>query len=194
MFRIAPSWLAAVLLAGLAAAQVEKVPSSGKEPTPSQEPPRSENGPAPGESSSHSTLIDISPPPDDAKTHPFSSSSLADAEAEASGVKEFRAWDPHRAAKNIEVGDFYFKRKNYRAALDRYHEALEYKPDDAVANFRLAECFEKLNDPAHAAEHYQAYLKVLPHGEFSEAAQKALEKMGKGGSKGAAESSPQARK
>jgi tetratricopeptide (TPR) repeat protein len=166
--------IGALLTAGWASAQMEKLPSSGKEPAKSQEPPRYENGPAPGESSSRDTLIDISPPPDDAKNHPDSSSSVADAQADASDVQEMRPWDPHRAAKNMEVGDFYFRRQNYKAALDRYHEALEYKPNDAVANYRMAECLEKLDHPESAADHYQEYLKILPNGEYSAAARKAL--------------------
>ena len=194
MFRISAPMLTLALLVAAAAAQVEKMPASGKQPAKGQEPPRTEDGPAPGESSSRSTQIDISPPPDDVKNHPFSSSSGEDAETESSGVKEFRPWDPHRAAKNMEVGDFYFKRKNYRAALDRYHEALEYKPDDAVANFRMAECFEKLDDPQHAAEHYRAYLKILPHGEFSEAATKALETLKATQTRNEAMPDPQAKK
>ena len=39
-------------------------------------------------------------------------------------VQEFHPYDPHRASKDIEVGDFYFKKKNYGAALERYREAL----------------------------------------------------------------------
>ena len=42
-------------------------------------------------------------------------------------MSEFHPWNPHKAAKDIEVGDYYFKRKNYRAAEDRYREALFYK-------------------------------------------------------------------
>jgi hypothetical protein len=34
---------------------------------------------------------------------------------EIGGVQESR-WNPHMAEKDVEVGDFYFKRKNYRAA------------------------------------------------------------------------------
>jgi hypothetical protein len=67
--------------------------------------------------------VDLSPPEDDAKAHPHSSVAVADAEADAltgSGVSEFHQWDPHKAAKSVEVGDFYFKRKNYRAAEERY--------------------------------------------------------------------------
>jgi tetratricopeptide (TPR) repeat protein len=98
-------------------------------------------------------------------------------------VEEFQAWDPHKAAKDVEVGDFYFKKKNYRAALGRYKEALVYKPNDAVANFRLAECQEKMGNPAEALTHYQEYLKILPHGQLSPDAQKALERLKASGAK-----------
>ena len=77
----------------------------------------------------------------------------------SSDVQEFHPYDPHRAAKDIEVGDFYFKKKNYGAALERYREALFYKPNDALANFRMAEAFDKLAQLDDAAEHYQEYLR-----------------------------------
>ena len=131
-----------------------------------------------GESSSRDTRIDITPPANDAKDHPESAGAVAEAEGrDRGGVEDFHPWDPHRAQKDIEVGNFYFKKKNYRAALDRFKEALEYKPNDAVANFRMAECFEKLQSPEDAATHYEAYLKILPHGPLAADAQKGLDRM-----------------
>ena|SRR5437868_1528159 len=129
------------------------------------------------ESSNKDTQVDLSPPANDAKSHPMSGSAVSDAEDAASDVQEFRAWDPHKAAKDVEVGDFYFKRKNYRAALERYKDALVYKPNDAIANFRLAECQEKVGKTDDAVTHYQEYLKILPHGPFSEDAQKSIERL-----------------
>jgi tetratricopeptide (TPR) repeat protein len=130
------------------------------------------------ESSSKETQVDLTPPKDDAKNHPMSGSAVSDAEDAASDdVQEFRAWDPHKAAKDVEVGDFYFKRKNYRAALERYKDALVYKPNDAIANFRLAQCQEKVGNSDEAVAHYQEYLKILPHGPFAEEAQKSLERL-----------------
>jgi len=138
------------------------------------------------QSSSKDTQVDLSPPKDDAKTHPRSAVTISDAEDSASDVEELHPWDPHKAAKDVEVGDFYFKRKNYRAARDRYKEALFYKPNDAVANFRLAECQEKMGNPAEAISHYQEYLKILPQGPFANDAQKALERLKSGDTKAAA--------
>src|SRR5579864_4458109 len=129
------------------------------------------------ESSSKDTRIDLTPPADDAKKHPQSGAAVTDAEENGTDIQEFQPWDPHKAAKDIEVGDFYYKRKNYRAALDRYKDALIYKPNDAVANFRLGECLEKTGNTDEAWPHYEAYLKILPHGPLAADAQKALERL-----------------
>jgi tetratricopeptide (TPR) repeat protein len=129
------------------------------------------------ESSSKDTRIDLTPPANDEKNHPTSNAAVSDAKDAASDVQELHPWDPHKAAKNIEVGDFYFKRKNYRAALERYKEALVYKPNDAVAHLRLAESLEKTGNPGEAIAHYQEYLKILPHGPLAADAQKALERL-----------------
>src|SRR6266581_606189 len=134
-------------------------------------------------SSSKDTRIDLSPPANDQKNHPMSGSAVSDAEDAASDVQELHPWDPHKAAKDIEVGDFYFKKKNYRAALERYKEALVYKPNDAIAEFHLAECFDKTGNSSEAITHYQEYLKILPHGPFAADAEKALEKLKASGMK-----------
>ena len=134
-------------------------------------------------SSSKDTRIDISPPKDDAKNHPYSSSCRSNEEDDTSEVQEFHPWDPHRAAKNVEVGDFYFKRKNYHAAEDRYREALVYKPNDAMATIHLAQTQEKLGELDEAEKNYEGYLKILPHGPLAEEAHKAIERLKKETSK-----------
>jgi tetratricopeptide (TPR) repeat protein len=128
-------------------------------------------------SSSKDTRIDISPPKDDVKNHPNSTVPTTDSEEAPSDTEEMHPWDPHKAAKDIEVGDYYFKRKNYRGALERYKDALVYKPNDAVANFRLAECEDKMGNSTDAAQHYEAYLKILPEGPFAADARKALDRL-----------------
>lgn len=154
-----------------------------RKPGPDLAPPRSDRinaadlGDGIGESSSKDTQIDLSPPPDDASKHPESAEALSDAESGTGDVAEFHPWNPHKAAKDVEVGDFYFKRKNYRAAEDRYREALFYKDNDAIATFRLAVCLEKLERPSEARAEYESYLKILPHGPQAEEAQKAIERL-----------------
>ncbi len=135
----------------------------------------------PGESSSKETKVDLSPPADDDKeAHPQSSDLLVDESRGAAAnadVSEFHPWNPHKAAKDVEVGDFYFKRKNYRAAGDRYREALYYKDNDADATFRLAVCLEKMDQPDEARQEYESYLKILPQGPQSGDAQKAIDRL-----------------
>src|ERR1019366_4905056 len=62
------------------------------------------------ESSSHDTRVDTSPPKDDAKNHPGSKAAVADLDIpeniETSGVQEFHPWNPMKALKDIEVGDY----------------------------------------------------------------------------------------
>jgi tetratricopeptide (TPR) repeat protein len=151
---------------------------------PSLAPPRSDRvnvddlDPAPGESSSKDSQIDLSPPPDDAKAHPQSSDVLTDMEgATNADGSEVHPWNPHKAAKDIEVGDYYFKRKNYRAAEDRYREALTYKDNDAIATFRLAVCLEKMDQPDQARKEFENYLKILPNGPQAGEAQKAIQRL-----------------
>jgi tetratricopeptide (TPR) repeat protein len=135
------------------------------------------------ESSSHDTRVDISPPKDDAKNHPASKDAVEDLEGsealDASGVQEFHPWNPMKALKSMEVGDFYFKRKNYRAALERYKEALYYKNGDALASYRIAVCQEKLGDKSEARKYYEQYLKILPEGPLAKDAHSSLDRMAK---------------
>ena len=144
------------------------------------------SSPEAGESSSHETRIDISPPKDDAKNHPGSKDAVAGLDItdasenpDTSGIQEFHPWNPMKALKDIEVGDYYFKRKNYKAALDRYKEALYYKDGDAVASFRLAVCQEKLGDKAEARKYYEQYLKILPEGPLAKDAHASLDRLAK---------------
>jgi len=131
-----------------------------------------------GDSSSKNTQIDVSPPADDTSQHPRSSDVLMDEGTSGGGdTTEFHPWDPHKAAKDIEVGDYYFKRKNYAGAESRYREALYYKENDAVATFRLAECLEKMNRTDDARTEYQNYLKILPYGPLAPDAKKAIDRL-----------------
>jgi tetratricopeptide (TPR) repeat protein len=149
----------------------------GPSPAASKEDQSESSARATEMSSSKDTRVDLSPPANDQKEHPNSGVAVSDQEDAASDVQEMHPWDPHKAAKDIEVGDFYFKKKNYRAALERYKDALVYKPNDALAQFRLAECLDKTGNASEAIIHYQEYLRILPHGPFAGDAQKALDRL-----------------
>jgi tetratricopeptide (TPR) repeat protein len=128
-------------------------------PVPSSHPlPRSSE---PGESSSKESQL----PPMPGST------------AGSGEVQELHPYNPHKADKDVEVGDFYFKRGNYRAAESRYAEALLYMSNHATAVYKLAEAQEKLAKTAEARKNYEKYLKILPQGEYAEQAKKALARL-----------------
>jgi tetratricopeptide (TPR) repeat protein len=149
--------------------------SAPNAPGPNSAPPRSDRVDAEslddsGESTSKDTQIDLSPPPGEDKNGSTS-------DAAEDGIGEFHTWDPHKAAKDIEVGDFYFHRRNYAAAESRYREALLYKENDATAIFKLAVCLDKLSRSTEAREEFEAYLKILPSGSEAPQAKKAIERL-----------------
>lgn len=135
-------------------------------PGDNQAPPRSDSDS--GVSSSNDTRIDLSPPSGDSAMHPNS---------DVDDIYELHPYNPHKAEKDVEVGDFYFKQQNYKGAESRYAEALEYKPNDAEATYKLALAKEKLGEKEDAIASYQSYLKILPEGPHASEAQKAIEKL-----------------
>jgi Tfp pilus assembly protein PilF len=120
-----------------------------------------------GESSSKDSQIDTD-------SHSAADEPAAPAEDES----VLRPWDPHKAAKDVEVGQYYLKLKNYRAALERFNHALTYKPDDAEAIFGLATTQEKLDLLDQADKSYRKYLSILPNGPKSKEAQEGLKRIG----------------
>src|SRR5215467_2202287 len=110
----------------------------------------------------------------------FNAAPLAKEPAPAPAVdeKSFQPYDPHVAAKDVEVGYYNFKQRNYRSALDRFNHALLYKPHDAEATFGLALTQEKLDLLSQAYHNYEEYLKIVPTGAHAKEAQEAIKRIG----------------
>ncbi|MBI3940168.1 MAG: tetratricopeptide repeat protein [Acidobacteria bacterium] len=72
--------------------------------------------------------------------------------------------NPARAEEEVKVGDFYFKRDNFRAAIARYQEALQYRPDYPVAYEKLIRALERNKDSAKARQWMHEYLGKFPNG------------------------------
>jgi Tfp pilus assembly protein PilF len=120
---------------------------------------------ATGESSSRDSEIDLNVRPE--KEEPKS----------AEDPSVLKPWDPHKAAKDVEVGEYYLKLKNYRAALERFNHALTYKPDDAEATYDLALTQEKLELLSPADQSYHKYLEILPNGPKSKESEEAIKRI-----------------
>jgi Tfp pilus assembly protein PilF len=141
-------------------------PQSEDEPAqPAQAEPAS---PQQGESSSRDSQADFNAAPHANEPPPTTN--------EDEGT--FLPFDPHRAAKDVEVGNYYLRLKNYRAALERFNDALLYKPNDADATFGLAVTQEKLDLLSQAYQNYRAYLKIMDSGPHAKECQEAIKRIG----------------
>lgn len=143
---------------------------------PSSDKPASEQFPFPEDqekgsySSSKDSQGDLTPPRGDS-LHPGADIKAPD------DVTETKPWNPHEADKDIEVGTYYFKRGNYKAAEARYRDALSWQDNNAEAMYRLGATLQKEGRALEARMYYEHYLKILPKGEFSGEIHKEIEKM-----------------
>ena len=92
-------------------------------------------------------------------------------------TKQDHAFDPFRAEKNLEIGEFYLKKGNYDAAIERFKESIRYKPKFARPHRLLAEAYEKKGDAAEAVKYYRMYLEILPAAQDAGKVRKRIEKL-----------------
>jgi tetratricopeptide (TPR) repeat protein len=86
-------------------------------------------------------------------------------------------WDPYRAEKDIEVGQYYMKNGRFDAAIDRFTDAIEAKPGYAPPFRYLGEAQEKKGMKRDAIKSYKRYLELYPHAEDKEKIEKKIEKL-----------------
>jgi tetratricopeptide (TPR) repeat protein len=73
-----------------------------------------------------------------------------------------KARDPKLAKQNITIGNFYLKKGNFAAAIQRYLEALEYQSDSIQAFEALARAYEKNGEIAKAISTYKSCIEKNP--------------------------------
>lgn len=83
-------------------------------------------------------------------------------------------FNPLQATKEVTIGNYYFKKANYRAAAKRFTEATRWNPGYAEAFLRLAETDEKLKDDKAARAAYAKYVELAPDAKNAEAVRKKL--------------------
>jgi tetratricopeptide (TPR) repeat protein len=86
-------------------------------------------------------------------------------------------WDPLRAEKDLEVGQYYMKKGDLDAAIDRFQDATAAKPGFAIPFRFLAEAQEKKGLKKQAVKSYQRYLDLYPHAEDGEKIRKKMDKL-----------------
>jgi hypothetical protein len=89
----------------------------------------------------------------------------------------YKSYEKKRVAEDLELGDAYMKKRNYRGAEFRFEDALQYEPENPEATFKLAEALQNLGREAEACTRYKNYLEIEPSGAFSDRAKKGLQKL-----------------
>jgi hypothetical protein len=78
------------------------------------------------------------------------------------------------ASKDIEVGDYYLDRKNWKGALSRFESALVLDPEDPDVFWGLAEANRHLGNLADARANYEKVAEYDPDSRHGKEAVKAL--------------------
>jgi len=86
-------------------------------------------------------------------------------------------WDPLRAEKDLEVGQFYMKKGDLDAAIDRFQDATTAKPGYAIPFRFLGEAQEKKGLKKQALKSYQRYLDLFPHADDADKVRKKIDKL-----------------
>jgi tetratricopeptide (TPR) repeat protein len=86
-------------------------------------------------------------------------------------------WDPLRAEKDLEVGQYYMKKGDWDAAIDRFQDATTAKPGYAIPFRFLAEAQEKKGLKKQAIKSYQRYLDLFPHAEDGDRVRKKIDRL-----------------
>jgi tetratricopeptide (TPR) repeat protein len=96
-------------------------------------------------------------------------------EDEALKPKEYPL-NPLESAKNLNVGNQYMKKGNYRAAANRYKEATLWDPGSAEAFEKLGEALEHVHDFVPAREAYTKYLDLAKDARDADAIRRRMAK------------------
>jgi tetratricopeptide (TPR) repeat protein len=100
-----------------------------------------------------------------------------DTAAKAEEAKDQPVWDPQRAEKDLEVGQYYMKRGDIDAAIDRFEDAILAKPGYALPYRYLGDAQEKHGMKRQAIKSYTKYLDLYPRAEDAAKIHKRIEKL-----------------
>jgi tetratricopeptide (TPR) repeat protein len=118
------------------------------------------------------------PPPPAAPEAPHSKSNpKKNKEAATKSAPDQPTWDPLRAEKDLEVGQYYMKKGDLDAAIDRFQDAADAKPGFAIPYRYLGECQEKKGQKRVAIKSYTRYLDLYPHAEDAAKIRKKIDKL-----------------
>lgn len=100
-------------------------------------------------------------------------------DAEKAKAKANANYNPFPAEQDIEVGMFYLHKGDVDAAIDRFLDAIQQRPNFAKPRLLLGKAYEKKHDNESAVKYYKEYLQVLPGAPDAKEVRKKIEKLSK---------------
>ena len=99
--------------------------------------------------------------------------------SDAEKAKAAATYNPLPAQQDIEVGTYYLHKGDIDAAIDRFLDAIQQRPNFAKPRLLLGKAYEKKHDNESAVKYYKEYLKVRPGAPDAKEVQKKIEKLSK---------------
>lgn len=145
-------WIAVSLLSGAACLQAQ----NPTQPPPPQPQPQLQKQRVPATTSNKEEI----PPEEDTSV----------------GEKTY-SFNPLQAQKEVQTGNYYYKKGSYRAAEGRFKEATLWNNGYDEAWLRLGEAEEKLRDKKAAKEAYEKYVELAADQKKAAEIRKKIEHM-----------------
>ena len=117
------------------------------------------------------------PPPAPPPTKPDKPEKGAKHDSASQNAADQPVWDPLRAEKDLEVGQYYMRKGDVDAAIDRFQDAAAAKPGYAIPFRFLGEAQEKKKLRKQALQSYTRYLELVPHADDADKIRKRVEKL-----------------
>jgi tetratricopeptide (TPR) repeat protein len=83
-------------------------------------------------------------------------------------------FNPLQAEREVKIGDFYLKKKNYRAAAGRYGEATKWNPQADEAFYKWGQALTQLGRRLEAITAFEKYLEAAPTGAHAAEVKKRI--------------------
>jgi tetratricopeptide (TPR) repeat protein len=122
---------------------------------------------------------DPPPPPSDNPPAPTDKPKPANPNTDttAQDAPDQPKWDPLRAERDMQVGEYYMHKGDLDAAIDRFEDAALAKPGYALPYRYLGEAQEKKGMKKKAIQSYKRYLDLYPKAEDKDKIQKRIDKL-----------------
>lgn len=97
-------------------------------------------------------------------------------EEDESLIPEKFVLNPLESERNVRVGNYYWHKGKFRAAVGRYERATRYNPSSVEAFYKLGEAQEKLKNVDAARSAFQKVIQLAPDSKMARDAKKKLTK------------------